>query len=154
MINYLQHSTYDHRILRINYLKGRNYKMMLKIIVFTIRDTVSRTYIKWLVNCSLLIIHDIMFQSHNLLILGPFTWRWGTPGRWGNPLRWGNPPFHTISHFILVMFTWWVRVTRQRGFLGLPSGVTLSARVTICHVNVSRWGNPPICRIHGKKLKS
>ena len=85
----------------------------------------SRTYIKWLVNCSLLIIHDIMFQSHNLLILGPFTWRWGTPGRWGNPLRWGNPPFHTISHFILVMFTWWVRVTRQRGFLGLPT-----------------WGNP------------
>ena len=33
MINYLQHSTYDHRILRINYLKGRNYKMMLKILV-------------------------------------------------------------------------------------------------------------------------
>ena len=29
--------------------------------------------------------------------------------------------------------------------------VTLSAGVTICHVNVSRWGNPPTWgRVHGK----
>ena len=38
---------------------------------------------------------------------------------------------------------------------GLPSRVTLSAGVTIYHVNVSRWGNPPSRgRVHGKKLKS
>ena len=34
-------------------------------------------------------------------------------------------------------------VTHQGGLPGLPGGVTLSARVTICHVNVSRWGNLP-----------
>ena len=46
-------------------------------------------------------------------------------------------------------------VTRQGGLPGLPDKVTLYARVTICHVNVSRWGNPPSRgRIHGKKLKS
>ena len=34
-------------------------------------------------------------------------------------------------------------------------GLTLSAGVTICHVNVSRWGNPPSRgRVHGKKLNS
>ena len=35
------------------------------------------------------------------------------------------------------------RVTRLGGLPGLPGRVTLSAGVTICHVNVSRWGNPP-----------
>ena len=31
--------------------------------------------------------------------------------------------------------------------------VTLSAEVTICHVNVSRWGNPPgRGRLHGKNM--
>ena len=34
-------------------------------------------------------------------------------------------------------------VTRLGGLPGLPGRVTLSAGVTICHVNVSRWGNPP-----------
>ena len=46
-------------------------------------------------------------------------------------------------------------VTRLGGFPGLPGRVTLSAGVTICHVNVSRWGNPPSRgRVHEKKLKS
>ena len=44
---------------------------------------------------------------------------------------------------------------RLGGLPGLPGRVTLSAVVTICHVNVARWGNPPSRgRIHGKKLKS
>ena len=34
-------------------------------------------------------------------------------------------------------------VTRLGGLPGLLGRVTLSAGVTICHVNVSRWGNPP-----------
>ena len=34
-------------------------------------------------------------------------------------------------------------VTRLGGLPGLPGRVTLSAGVTICHVNVSRWGNLP-----------
>ena len=33
-------------------------------------------------------------------------------------------------------------VTRLGGLPGLPGRVTLSAGVTICHVNVSRWGMP------------
>ena len=38
---------------------------------------------------------------------------------------------------------------------GLPDRVTLYAGVTICHVNVPRWGNPPSRgRVHGIKLKS
>ena len=46
-------------------------------------------------------------------------------------------------------------VTRLGGLPGLPGRVTLSAGVTICHVNVSRWGNPlSRGRVHGKKLKS
>ena len=46
-------------------------------------------------------------------------------------------------------------LTRLGGLPGLPGRVTLSAGVTICHVNFSRWGNPPRPgRIHGKKLKS
>ena len=46
-------------------------------------------------------------------------------------------------------------VTRLGGLPGLPGRVTLSAGVTICYVNVSRWGNPPSRgRVHGKKLKS
>ena len=46
-------------------------------------------------------------------------------------------------------------VTRQGGLPGLPGRVTLSAGVTIYHVNVSRWGNPPSRgRVYGKKLKS
>ena len=46
-------------------------------------------------------------------------------------------------------------VTRPGGLPGLPGRVTLSAGVTVCHVNVARWGNPPSRgRVHGKKLKS
>ena len=46
-------------------------------------------------------------------------------------------------------------VTRLGGLPGLPGRVTLSAGVTICHVHMSRWGNPPNRgRVHGKKLKS
>ena len=46
-------------------------------------------------------------------------------------------------------------MTRLGGWPGLPGRVTLSAGVTICHVNVSRWGNPlSRGRVHGKKLKS
>ena len=41
------------------------------------------------------------------------------------------------------------------GLPGLPGTVTLSAGVTICYVNVSRWGNSPNRgRVHGKKFKS
>ena len=35
------------------------------------------------------------------------------------------------------------RVTRLSGLPGLLGRVTLSAGVAFCHVNVSRWGNPP-----------
>ena len=46
-------------------------------------------------------------------------------------------------------------VTRLGRLPGLPGRVTLSAGVTICHVNVSWWGNlPGRGRIPGKKLKS
>ena len=46
-------------------------------------------------------------------------------------------------------------VTHLGGLPGLPGRVTLSAGVTICHVNVSRWGNPPSWgHVHGKKFKS
>ena len=34
-------------------------------------------------------------------------------------------------------------VTHLGGLAGLPGRVTLSAGVTIRHVKVSRWGNPP-----------
>ena len=34
-------------------------------------------------------------------------------------------------------------VTRQGGYPGLPDQVTLSVGVKFCHINVSRWGNPP-----------
>ena len=34
-------------------------------------------------------------------------------------------------------------VTHLGGLPGLPGRVTLSARVAFCHVNDSRWGNPP-----------
>ena len=38
---------------------------------------------------------------------------------------------------------------------GLPGRVTQSAGVTICLVNVSRWGKPlGRGRVHGKKFKS
>ena len=48
-----------------------------------------------------------------------------------------------------------VRETCLCGLPGLLGRVTLSAGVTICHVNVSRWGNlPSRGHIHGKKLKS
>ena len=45
--------------------------------------------------------------------------------------------------------------TRLGGLPGLPGRVTLSAGVTICHVNVSRWCNlPNRGRVHGRELKS
>ena len=45
-------------------------------------------------------------------------------------------------------------VTRLGGLPGLPGRVILSAGVTICCVNVSRWGNPPSRgRVHGKKAQ-
>ena len=64
-----------------------------------------------------------------------------------------RPHVHIISYFISThMIGEW---TRLGGLPGLPGKVTLSAGVTICHVNVSRWGNPPSRgRVHGKKLKS
>ena len=34
-------------------------------------------------------------------------------------------------------------VNRQGGYPSLLDRVTLSAGVKFCHVNVSRWGNPP-----------
>ena len=34
-------------------------------------------------------------------------------------------------------------VTRPGGLTGLPDRVTLSAGVKFCHVNFSKWGNPP-----------
>jgi len=34
-------------------------------------------------------------------------------------------------------------VTRLGGLPGLPGRVTLSAGIAFCHVNDSRWGNPP-----------
>ena len=44
-------------------------------------------------------------------------------------------------------------VTRLSGLPGLPGRVTLSAGVTIRHVNVSKWENSPSWgRVHGKKL--
>ena len=46
-------------------------------------------------------------------------------------------------------------VTRLGGLPGPPGRVTLSAGATICHVNVSRWGNQSSrARVCGKKLKS
>ena len=46
-------------------------------------------------------------------------------------------------------------VTRLGGLPGLPGWVTLSAGVTICHVNVPRWDDPASRgRFHGKKLES
>ena len=46
-------------------------------------------------------------------------------------------------------------VTRLVGLPGLPGMVILSAGKTICHVNVSRWGNPPSWgRGSWQKLKS
>ena len=46
-------------------------------------------------------------------------------------------------------------VTHLGGLAGLPGRVTLSAGVTIRHVKVSRWGNPPNRgRFRGKKLKA
>ena len=36
-----------------------------------------------------------------------------------------------------------VGVIRLGGLPGLPGRVILSAGMAICHVNVSRWGNPP-----------
>ena len=47
------------------------------------------------------------------------------------------------------------RVTHLGGLSSLSGRVSLSAGVTICHVKVSRRGNPPSRgRVHGKKLKS
>ena len=52
--------------------------------------------------------------------------------------------YNTISYVILIMFNYMTGgVTRLGGFPTLPGRLTRSAGVTICHVNVSRWGNPP-----------
>ena len=46
-------------------------------------------------------------------------------------------------------------VTHLGGLPGLLGRVTLSAGVTVRHVNVSRWGNPPNRgRFHGKSSKA
>ena len=43
-------------------------------------------------------------------------------------------------------------VTRLGGLPGLPGRVTLSAGVAFCHVNDSRWGNPPSRgRVHARQ---
>ena len=99
-----------------------------------------------------------------ILILLRVTRRWETLaiGRWGNPFRWGNPPVRIISHFNLITFTWLVAcenirlgetdvfagymiggVTRQGGYPGLQDRITHRAEIKFCHVNVSKWGNPP-----------
>ena len=45
-------------------------------------------------------------------------------------------------------------VTRLGRLPGLHGRATLSAGVTICHVNMSRWGNPPSRgRVRGKKAQ-
>ena len=45
-------------------------------------------------------------------------------------------------------------VTRLGGLPGIPGWVTLSAGVTLCHVNVPRWGDPSSRgRFHGKKTR-
>ena len=59
------------------------------------------------------------------------------------------------NRFSAIIFYDYLHCCRLSGLPGLPGRETLSAGVTICHVNVSRWGNPPSRgRIHGKKLKS
>ena len=74
---------------------------------------------------------------------GLFTWRWRTPGRC---------PYNFLFYFY--HFYMIGGVTRLGGLPGLPGRLTLSAGVTIYHVNVSRWGNPPgRGRVHGKKRK-
>ena len=61
--------------------------------------------------------------------------------------------FHNANTVRACLHGGWV--TRLGVLPGLPGRVTLSAGVTICHVNVSRWGNPPgRGRVHGKNLKS
>ena len=71
----------------------------------------------------------------------------------GDPCKRGNPPVHIISYFNLDHVYMIGGVTRLGGLPGLPGRVTLSVGVTICHVNVSRWGHPPSRgRFHGKKL--
>ena len=45
-----------------------------------------------------LLVKKIFDITAERLILGPVTWRWGTPG--GS----GNPPVHTISPFNLITF--------------------------------------------------
>jgi len=79
-----------------------------------------------------------------------FTWRWGTPGRWGNPPWWGNPPrwgnlfLHIYNLLFLFDHVYMIGgVTRLGGLPGLQGRVTLLAGVAFCHVNDSRWGNPP-----------
>ena len=73
----------------------------------------------------------------------------------GKVTRLGEVTCLTIK-FLLITFTFMIGgVTRLGGLPGLPGRVARSAGVTICHVNVSRWVNPPNWgRVHGKKLKS
>ena len=70
----------------------------------------------------------------------------------------GNPPnslVHIISYFSFDHVYKIGGVTRLSGLPGLAGRVTRSAGVTICHVNVLRWGNPHSRgRVRGKKLKS
>ena len=59
------------------------------------------------------------------------------------PPRWGSPPLHINSHFFLDRVYMIGGVTRLGGLPGLLGRVTLPGGVAFCHVNVSRWGNPP-----------
>lgn len=50
-------------------------------------------------------------------------------------------PYNQLFHFDDVYMI--DGVTRLGGLSGLPGRVTLSAKVIICYVHLSRWGNPP-----------
>ena len=70
-----------------------------------------------------------------------------------NPPRWGNPFLFYFDHVYMIGGV--TCLGGLPGLPGLPGRVTRSAGVTICHVNVSKWGNPPSRgRVHCKKLKS
>ena len=60
------------------------------------------------------------------LTKGLFTWRWGTPGKWG------NPPFHIISHFNFITFTWSVEwpATCYLTYLGSATSMYKDPKIT------------------------